>query len=79
MQELLPGGETFAMLFVSVGKADACILRFGDAVVLIDTGSESSVPQLIAGLNALNVTKIDAVFITHSHSDHIGGLERARR
>lgn len=74
IQELLPDTDAFTALFVSVGKADACILRFGDAVVLIDTGSESSVPQLIAGLNALNVTKIDAVFITHSHSDHIGGL-----
>lgn len=65
----------FAILFVNVGKADAAILRFGSTAVLIDTGTAESAPQLIAGLNALHVTQISAVFITHSHSDHLGGLD----
>ena len=65
----------FAILFVNVGKADAAILRFGETTVLIDTGSAESAPQLIAGLNALGVTKISAVFVTHSHGDHLGGLD----
>ena len=65
----------FAILFVNVGKADAAILRFGETAVLIDTGSAESAPQLIAGLNALGVTKISAVFVTHSHGDHLGGLD----
>ncbi|MEA5047751.1 MAG: MBL fold metallo-hydrolase [Eubacteriales bacterium] len=70
----LPITEDFAILFVNVGKADAAVLRFGQTAVLIDTGSEESVPNLLAGLNALNVHNISAVFLTHSHSDHIGGL-----
>ncbi len=74
LDALLTGAD-FTVLFVNVGKADAAILRFGDTTVLIDTGSAQSVPQLIAGLNALNVTNIGAVFITHSHSDHIGGID----
>jgi competence protein ComEC len=73
--ELLQGDPSFAALFVNVGKADACILRFGETAVLIDTGSKDSVPPLITGLNALQIDKIDAVFITHSHGDHLGGLD----
>ena len=65
----------FAILFVNVGKADAAILCFDETTVLIDTGSAESAPQLIAGLNALGVTKISAVFVTHSHGDHLGGLD----
>jgi competence protein ComEC len=73
--EAILASQDFAILFVSVGKADAAILRFGETAVLIDTGSAESAPQLIAGLNALGIEQISAVFITHSHSDHLGGLD----
>jgi len=75
IEDGLPGKEGFAILYVNVGKADAAILRIGETTVLIDTGSAESAPQLIAGLNTLNVSAIDAVFITHSHGDHLGGLD----
>lgn len=72
--DALLAGQDFAIFFVNVGKADAAILRFGETTVLIDTGSAESAPQLLAALNLLDVAKIDAVFITHSHGDHLGGL-----
>ncbi|MEN6339749.1 MAG: MBL fold metallo-hydrolase [Clostridiaceae bacterium] len=70
----LPETGAFSILFVNVGRADAAILRFGETCVLIDTGTEESVPQLFAGLNLLHIASIDAVFLTHSHDDHTGGL-----
>lgn len=73
IDSLIPD-DGFAILFVNVGKADAAILRFGETTILIDTGSAESAPQLLAGLNALGVSRISVVFITHSHSDHLGGL-----
>jgi len=73
--DTLLANRDLAILFVNVGKADAAILRFGDTAFLIDTGSAESAPQLIAGLNALGIEQISAVFITHSHSDHLGGLD----
>lgn len=73
--DTLLASRDFAILFVNVGKADAAILRSGDTAVLIDTGSAESAPQLIAGLNAMGIDQISAVFITHSHSDHLGGLD----
>lgn len=72
--ETLPETDAFSILFVNVGRADAAILRFDETCVLIDTGAKESVPQVIAGLNLLNITQIDAVFLTHSHEDHTGGL-----
>ncbi len=75
LDSILTDDGSFAVLFVNVGKADACILRLGGSAVLIDTGSAQSVPQLFAALNALKIESIDAVFITHSHSDHLGGLD----
>ena len=73
--DTLLASRDFAILFVNVGKADAAILRFGDTAVLIDTGSAESALKLIAGLNAIGIDRISAVFITHSHSDHLGGLD----
>jgi len=72
--EALPDIGEFVILFVNVGRADAAILRFGERTVVIDTGTKASAPQLVAGLNLLGVSSVDAVFLTHSHADHIGGI-----
>ncbi len=61
-------------LFVNVGKADALILTCGQKTALIDTGSKQSAPRLIAALNQLDVERLDAVILTHTHTDHVGGL-----
>lgn len=54
------------------GQVNAWLIREDDTTLLIDTGIT---PQpLLAALDALACPKPDAIFITHAHRDHIGGL-----
>lgn len=64
-----------AILVVNVGKADSIIVKIEDKAFMIDTGEKKSVPQIIAALNYLDIKELEAVFLTHTHSDHIGGFE----
>ncbi len=48
----------------------------GPNPVLVETGSQSSVPQLLASLDGLGVGRNDlaGVVVTHIHLDHAGGV-----
>ncbi len=48
----------------------------GPEPVLVETGSQSSVPQLLAALDALGIGANDlaGVAVTHIHLDHAGGV-----
>src|SRR5688572_17278508 len=48
----------------------------GPAPVLVETGSQSSVPALLAALDAVGVgpTDLAGVAVTHIHLDHAGGV-----
>ncbi len=63
------------ILFINVGKADAILISTDTRNYLVDTGEKSSAPKLIGALNAMGVTSLDGVFLTHTHSDHIGGMD----
>ena len=49
-------------------------VRAGDTAFVIDTPPEFRIACL-----ALNVTKVDAVVLTHAHMDHVAGFDDVRR
>ena len=63
------------VLFINVGKADAALIWVGERTYLMDTGHEDSYPALKQALEAYQVTHLDAIFLSHIHKDHVGGLE----
>ena len=64
-----------SVLFMNVGRADAVLVQVDGLFYLIDTGEEDSVPALYRGLEVLGMDRMEAVFLTHTHKDHIGGME----
>ncbi len=59
-----------------VGQGDAFVLRSGArSAVLVDTGPD---PRLVDHcLTMLGIDTIDALFVTHLHADHAGGVSGA--
>ncbi|MBI5507834.1 MAG: MBL fold metallo-hydrolase [Deltaproteobacteria bacterium] len=58
--------------FLDVGQGDAILITNDDKAVLVDTGPTDAVATL---LEALNVTALDLLLISHNHMDHFGGAD----
>ena len=67
--------------FVSPLRAGECHLITGErSAVLIDTGLPYCAAETIDNIKkALGDKKIESIFLSHSHYDHIGGLTHIRR
>ena len=69
------GGQSVTLFAATVGKGDALILKVDDWTGLIDTGRPKAMSRVKAALKVMNVTTLDAVFLTHTDNDHAGGLD----
>jgi glyoxylase-like metal-dependent hydrolase (beta-lactamase superfamily II) len=74
--EIAPGVLQIDTLLGGWHQVTAGYLVTGDAPVLVETGSQTSVPHLLAALDELGVTpgELAGVAVTHIHLDHAGGV-----
>jgi beta-lactamase superfamily II metal-dependent hydrolase len=70
----LPLAGNVTVHFIDVGQGDAIFVDTPDLDMLVDGGSSGAGDIVVGYLQSLNVTRIDFVFATHPHADHIGGL-----
>ncbi|MFL6604412.1 MAG: MBL fold metallo-hydrolase [Steroidobacteraceae bacterium] len=61
--------------YVRPGHAAVHIIRHNGRGAFVDTGTNYSVPYLLAALEELGIARdaVDYVFLTHVHMDHAGG------
>ena len=60
--------------FPNIRDADSAVLTFDGQVYMIDCGDESSASRNIVLLQQLGIQKVDILFNSHPHHDHIKGL-----
>ena len=64
--------QKVTIYFFNVGDADSMLIITPTKIVLIDGGTDGD--KLLEYLDTYSVTKIDLLFATHCHKDHMGGL-----
>lgn len=61
--------------FPPVKGADACILRMGDEVIVVDAATSGQYSRVLDTLQHMGVTRVKTGFNTHPHDDHIQGFQ----
>lgn len=66
--------DTLYMTTVNVGYGDCIILQYNDTTCMVDTGEDVNVASVMGAMKLVGIDEIDALFLSHTHSDHIGGV-----
>jgi len=69
------GAEILEVYFPPLKGADACILRMGNQVVMVDAGTAGQRQRVAAAMQEAGIDHVDLAFNTHPHDDHIEGFE----
>lgn len=62
--------------FTDVGQGDSAIIYSNGYSAVIDMGLPNFAPDIYEDLSKYSLKEIDAVLISHLHSDHLGGLQK---
>lgn len=78
-QTLLQTVPSSSISFLDIGQGDAAFIQLASGEqILIDTGPGIEILYHLGKLMPRFDNTIEAVFISHTHADHIGGLEYIR-
>lgn len=72
-EDVLPSIEVTVL---DVGKADAILIQVKGRAVLIDTAGDGDGKTVAAALRERDISRLDALILTHLDKDHIGGADR---
>ena len=62
------------LTMIDVGQGDSFLLIQGDNTALIDCGTRSTGKDVVQYLKDYGIKRLDYVFGTHPHDDHMGGM-----
>lgn len=63
--------------YLDVGHGDCAVVELPDRrVIIVDTGEPNAAASITSYLRSRGVNSIEAVFISHGHSDHFGGAQQ---
>ncbi|MGE5482784.1 MAG: ComEC/Rec2 family competence protein, partial [Bacteroidota bacterium] len=74
--DLLRSSHLLHVYFFDVGQGDAALLLPPDGRgILVDSGPASAAERLVAAIQRVTGGRgLDTVFLSHAHSDHVGGV-----
>ncbi len=74
------GVKPGSVIFFDVGQGDAALIKYGNnRHFLIDTGPafgsyDAGTSVILPGLRNAGISYLDGIFLSHTHSDHTGGI-----
>lgn len=67
-----PPPDSYRVSFLDIGQGDATLIQVPPATAILIDGGPGA--QVVDRLRERGVTRLDAVYLTHPHADHVAGL-----